>query len=252
MSASEQSTDCETLYGPVLNSKSDESELNTTQSCDDDGFLSELMKDCESDDIEGESRKREKLARIVDKMFCYIYKLSKKNLKDCLKRQERPANGETAKPPKVNLGIWCHWRELTKKRVLQFYKIQQALTKGILPMTRITNKLMQVKSLDGEECQDLSLLTHASYEINLQRSLFLKPDIGNEYSALCFSQLPFTDFLFRDDLQKHLKDILDQNKIGAKISPNYKGQRPCPGRHNFNSYQQSHHWRGHNNTTQTS
>ena len=74
-------------------------------------------------------------------------------------------------------------------------------------MTRITNKLTQVKSLDGEECQDLSLLTHASYEINLQRSLFLKPDIGNEYSALCFSQLPFTDFLFRDDLQKHLKDM---------------------------------------------
>ena len=56
-------------------------------------------------------------------------------------------------------------------------------------MARITDKLMQVKSLDAEECQGLkklgleamSLLTHASYEINMQRRLLLKPDIGKEY-----------------------------------------------------------------------
>ena len=92
---------------------------------------------------------------------------------------------------------------------------------------------MQAKSLNADECQDLkkqgleamSLLTHASYEINMQRRLLLRPDIGREYSALCSSQLPFTDFLFGDDLQKHLKDIGDQNKIGAKITPNYKGHR---------------------------
>jgi len=58
--------------------------------------------------------------------------------------------------------------------------------------------------------------------------------------------LPFTDFLFGDDLQKHLKDIGDQNKIGAKITPNYKGQRSSPGRPGNNSYKQSKNWRGHN------
>lgn len=114
MSASEQSTDCETLYDSVLNSKSDESEQNTTQSGDDDGFLSELVKEYESDDTVGESLKSEKLAKLVDKIFCC--KLSEKNLKDRLKRQERPANCETAKPAKVNPGIWRRLRELTKKR----------------------------------------------------------------------------------------------------------------------------------------
>ena len=92
----------------------------------------------------------------------------------------------------------------------------------------------------------MSLLTHASYEINMQRRLLLRPDIGKEYSALCSSQLPFTDFLFGDDLQKHLKDIGDQNKIGAKITPNYKGQRSSPGRPGNNSYKPSKNWRGHN------
>ena len=116
---------------------------------------------------------------------------------------------------------------------------------------------MQAKSLNADECQDLkkqgleamSLLTHASYEINMQRRLLLRPDIGREYSALCSSQLPFTDFLFGDDLQKHLKDIGDQNKIGAKITPNYKGHRPSPGRpgnNSYNSYKQSKNWRGNN------
>ena len=144
-------------------------------------------------------------------------------------------------------------REPTKKRDLKFYKIQ-APTKGIPPVVRITDKLVQAKSLNAEECQDLkkfgleamSLLTHASYEINMQQCLLLRPDIGKEYSALCSSQLPFTDFLFGDDLQKHLKDIGDQNKIGAKITFNYKGQRPSPGRPGNNSYKQSKNWRGHN------
>ena len=113
---------------------------------------------------------------------------------------------------------------------------------------------MQAKSLNAEECQDLkklgleamSLLTHASYKINMQRRLFLRLDIGKEYSPLCSSQLPFTDFLFGDDLQKHLEDIGDQNKKGAKITPNYKRQRSPPGRPGNNSYKQSKNWRGHN------
>ena len=152
-SASDQSTDCEKLYDSVLNNNSDESEQNTTRSGDEDDFLSELVKEYESDDIVGESLENEKLAKLVDKMFrC---KLSEKNLKDRLERQERPANCTTAKPPKVNPGIWRRLREPTKKRDLQFFKIQQALTKGILPVVRITDKLMQAKSLNADECQDL-------------------------------------------------------------------------------------------------
>ena len=84
----------------------------------------------------------------------------------------------------------------------------------------------------------MSLLTHASYEINMQRRLLLKPDIGREYSALCSSQLPFTDLLFGDDPKKHLKDNGDQNKIGAKITPAHKGTRPYPVKSGYTSYKQ--------------
>ena len=251
MSASTDSNERQDLYNSVLNSKDDESEHETTRSGDEDEFILELVKEYESDDTVGDGLKSEQLAKLVNKMFrC---KLSEKNLKDRLERQERPANCEAAKPPKVNPGIWRRLRELTKKRDLQFYKIQQALIKGILPVARIADKLMVAKSADAEECQEMkklgleamSVLTHASYEINMQRRLLLKPDIGREYSALCSSQLPFTDLLFGDDLQKHLKDIGDQNKIGAKITPAHKGTRPYSGKSGYNSYRQPKNWRGH-------
>ena len=252
MSASADSNDRQALYDSVLNSKDDESEHETTRSGDEDELLSELVKEYESDDTVGDSLKSEQLAKLVNKMFrC---KLSEKNLKDRLDRQERPANCEAAKPPKVNPGIWRRLREFTKKRDLQFYKIQQALIKGILPVARIADKLMTAKSADTEECQEMkklgleamSLLTHASYEINMQRRLLLKPDIGRGYSALCSSQLPFTDLLFGDDLQKHLKDIGDQNKIGAKITPVHKGTRPYAGKSHsgYNNYKQPKNWKG--------
>jgi len=103
MSAPDQSTDCEILYDSVLNSKNDKSEQNTTRSDDKDDFLSELVKEYESDDTAGESLENEKLAKLVDKMFrCKLTEI-----KDRLGRQERPANCTTAKPPRVNPGIWC-------------------------------------------------------------------------------------------------------------------------------------------------
>ena len=139
-----------------------------------------------------------------------------------------------------------------------FYFISET-SKSLSLRSRSLEKIYRVENfranvLNAQECQDLkkfgleamSLLTHASYEINMQRRLLLRPDIGKEYSALCSSQLPFTDFIFGDDLQKHLKDIGDQNKIGAKITSNYKGQRSSPGRPGNNSYKQSKNWRGHN------
>ena len=132
-SASADSHDCQTLYDSVLHSQDDNSGLEATRSGDEDEFLSELVKEYESDDTVGENLKSEQLAKLVNKMFrC---KLSEKTLKERLEKQERPANCEAAKPPKVNPGIWRRLREFAKKRDLQFYKIQQALTKGILRLS---------------------------------------------------------------------------------------------------------------------
>ena len=53
----------------------------------------------------------------------------------------------------------------------------------------------------------------------------MKPDIGKDYALLCSQQIPFTDYLFGDDLQKQLKDIVDVNKIGVKVQATRGYQR---------------------------
>ena len=132
-----------------------------------------------------------------------------------MEKQTRPENCSSAKATRVNGGIWRRLRDSTKKRDVYMYKMQQALVKGIIPVARMADELMSAKSLDSEQVlsmkklslEALSLLTHVNYEVNMQRRFLMKPDIGRDYSALCSPLVPFTDFLFGDDLQKQLKDI---------------------------------------------
>ena len=81
----------------------------------------------------------------------------------------------------------------------------------------------------------LSLLSHVNYELNMQPKQLMRPDIGRDYASLCSPHLPFTDWLFGDDLQKELKGIGDVNKIGAKVESNRGPHRPSSGYGNNSS-----------------
>ena len=171
-------------------------------------------------------------------------RLPDKLLKEKLERQARPENCDTAKPTRVNPGIWRKLREPTQKRHLQLFKIQQALVKGIIPIARLTDLSMtEKKGLDKEGVQHikqfgldaLSLLTHVNYELNMQRKQLMNIDIGRDYASLCSPHVPFTDWLFGDDLQKQLKDIGDVNKIGAKVQGHRGPHRPQTGYVNNNN-----------------
>ena len=200
---------------------------------DEDEILADLEKEYESEDLTGQNIHSPQLAKLLNKMF--RNRLPDKLLKEKLERQARSENCDTAKPPRVNPGIWGKLREPTQKRDLQLFKIQQSLVKGIIPIARLTDLSMtEKKGLDQEGVQHikqfgldaLSLLTHVNYELNMQRKQLMKPDIGRDYASLCSPHVPFTDWLFGDDLQKQLKDIGDVNKIGAKVQGHRGPHRP--------------------------
>ncbi len=61
----------------------------------------------------------------------------------------------------------------------------------------------------------------------------IKPNLNKEYSSLCSSQTPVTDFLFGDDLQSRLASIKASNKVGQTTTSklvhhaqNTPGRRP--------------------------
>ena len=149
---------------------------------EEDEILADLEKEYESKDLTGKHIHSPQLAKLLNKMF--RNRLPDKLLKEKLERQARPENCDTAKPTRVNPGIWRKLREPTQKRHLQLFKIKQALVKGIIQIARLTDLSMtEKKGLDQEGVQQikqfghdaLSLLTHVNYELNMQRKQLMKP-----------------------------------------------------------------------------
>jgi len=233
------------------NNVSDEIEAeHDSGDSDIDETLAELQREYESDDKTGAKLQHNQLAKLVDKML--RHRMSDTALKEKLDRQERPENCENAKPTRVNPGIWRKLRDYTKKSDAQMYKIQQALVKGMIPVIRMTDLSMtgnlnsdDLHQLKKKGLEALSLLSHANYEINVQRKLLMKHDIGKDYAYLCSSQIPFSGMLFGDDLQKQLKDIGDQNKIGAKVqSKDYHNNNSYHGNSYGSKYRNPKNFRG--------
>ena len=63
-----------------------------------------MQKEYEAEDSVGKDIQNPQLAKLLDKMFCS--RLPDQVLKDKLELQDRPENCETAKPMRVNAGIW--------------------------------------------------------------------------------------------------------------------------------------------------
>ena len=80
--------------------------------------------------------------------------------------------------------------------------------------------------------ESLAMFGHANRLICMFRREAMKPDMKGEYSHLCSHNLKFTDYLFRDDVPKTVKDISDcskiSNRVGIKNSfrgrPSYRGR----------------------------
>ena len=77
----------------------------------------------------------------------------------------------------------------------------------------------------------MSLSLHANVAINTQRKLNMKPDIGPEFSSMCYAHTESTEWLFGDDLTKTLKNIGDENRIGKNIRADGSRFRYSPYSH---------------------
>lgn len=125
------------------------------------------------------------------------------------------------------------------------------LINGIIPNINIAD-LTMAGDLNDEMAQQirtlalesLLLLTHTNYELNTQRKLLIELDIGKDYAALFSMHVPFTDWLFEDDLQKQLKDIGDDNKVSARYHPAQKPPYANSGNYNSQAFKPSKNFRG--------
>ena len=216
--------------------KSDSEELNFPPNGDppklgssvtEDALLNEIAQDFESDE-QTDPKVVQKLADIVNKRWGS--KLEDAKLKEKLAKYNRPDNCEKLTVPKVNPEIWNKLKHVTRSADLRLANMQKVLVKVGSAVAKSTDTLLAIRA-DPEKtsasalteklgklvmynADALALLGHVNIELSYHRRDAIKPNLNNEYSSLCGSQVPITGLLFGDELQSQLNNIKATNKIG--------------------------------------
>ena len=177
------------------------------------------------------------MADIVNKRWGS--KLEEAKLKEKLAKYNRPDNCEKLTMPKVNPDILNKLKHGTKSADLRLANIQKVLVKvgsavakfdtllairadpektSALALTEILVKFVTYNA------DALALLGHVIIELSYRRRDAIKPNLNDEYSSLCGSQVPITGLLFGDELHSQLNNIKATNKIGhtTTAKPSYR------------------------------
>ena len=226
--------------------KSDSGELNLPPKGDppkpgssvtEDALLNETAQDFESDE-QTDPKVAQKLADIVNRGWGS--KLKEAKLKEKLAKYNPPDNCEKLTVPKVNPEIWNKLKHGTRRADLRLANMQKVLVKVGSAVAKSTDTLLAIRSnpektsaaalteklgeLVTHNADALALLGHVNIELSYRRRDAIKPNLNNEYSSLCGSQVPITGLLLGNELQSQLNNIKATNKIGhtTTAKPSYR------------------------------
>ena len=69
----------------------------------------------------------------------------------------------------------------------------------------------------------LALLGHSNYQNCMVRRDLVKPELKKEFSLLCNHNIPYTGWLFGDDVSQTIKEIEDSSRMGNNVHFNRRG-----------------------------
>ena len=144
----------------------------------------------------------------------------------------RPENCEALCVVKTNQLVWDILSPETRSSDKKLQNVEHSLVKGATIIAKVVNRLAIMekneKNADFDElidlCNDsLALMGHANYQLNMTRRDLIKPDMRHGYTHLCASSVPFTKWLFGDNVSKTAKEIEDCSKIAYKMQYSNRG-----------------------------
>ena len=165
------------------------------------------------------------LADMVNNLFRDAIPDDKYN--ELVKKYNRPENCEGLSTVRVNQLVWDIIRPESRSLDVKFQAIQGSLLKGSAAITQLVTELagltkeknatVNVHKLLDLSTDALALLGNTNRLLNLRRRDCMKSDLRQDYVHLCSTTVPFTDYLFGDDVSKTVKDIQEVNRAGQKI-----------------------------------
>ena len=178
----------------------------------------------------------EQIAKIVHGLM--REKLTDEVLTATQNRYNTPENCECLTSTKVNHLIWDKLKPDTRSADIKLQRVQSNLVKGLIPVVSMAEKLVQARDKIPKDALDapyliraatdaIALIGAANFELNMRRRENIKPELNEDYKHLCFSSVPFTDFLFGNDadLSKQLKDLAEATKVSKKLNPKVEGHK---------------------------
>ena len=144
----------------------------------------------------------------------------------------RPANCDSLCVVKTNQLVWDILTPETRSSDKKLQNVENSLIKGSIILTKVVNRLAEMEKEEHNEkvdelidmCNDsIALLGHSNYQLNMTRRDLIKPEMRYGYGHLCTSSVPYTKWLFGDDVSKAAKEIEDCSKIAYKIQYNTRG-----------------------------
>ena len=138
--------------------------------------------------------------------FLVTTKLSEKIYGDMLEKYETPTNCNNLCVPKVNAPIWDSLQPKTRTMDLKIQRVERSLVKGIMAFTQ------DLKDPNDSQQDTLTCLSNALFEMNMLRRDLIKPDLNSKFAQPCKPEVQTTEYLFGDDLSKHIKDLSEVHK----------------------------------------
>ena len=164
----------------------------------------------------------EDLAHFVNSSF--RSGVNDEKISEILKGIYRPSNCESLVKTRVNTAIWRLLKTNSQTEDSKMQAIQNLVIKASINLVKVLDK--EGESLDSQSVEwganAVALLGQCNKLINNKRKESHKTELDPKYHPLTSSSLPFTDYLYGDDVDvnKNVKDIRDLSKIAR-----YSAQR---------------------------
>ena len=140
----------------------------------------------------------------------------------------------------MNPGISAELKPNTRSRNIRLKKVHSAHMKSMIPLAMLASTLHEARSREKKEWKvdldacvqyavdAIAVLSYSNLLLNVRRRESIRSDLHPSYRPLCSKQVPITNYLFGDDLQKSMREIKEVNQVsrdlGHKITAGY-GQR---------------------------
>ena len=111
-------------------------------------------------------------------------------------------------------------------KTLRIKNLQNLVVKSASNFTKMLDKgyLEMDEQMLNWGMNGIGLLGQVNKLLNNKRKVLHKQDLDSKYHYLCSPSLPYTEFLYGEDINKNVRDIVDMNKLG-KIKPYSYGPR---------------------------